>query len=170
MVSDETFRVWVGCLACYNEGRSVGEWFDADDAPTEMDDFLTHVKHRASFPPHEELWCFETENSPVSGEMSPMDARYYAEMLEDLTIPAGALAAWIDNQNGDIDEAVEQATEAYIGDMEESIWFYYADAFDESELPEWAQPYYNMFIDKIVKEARIAGEWYEHKGYYFRGI
>ena len=25
-------RVWIGCLACYNEGNLVGDWFDADVA------------------------------------------------------------------------------------------------------------------------------------------
>lgn len=24
-----TPRAWIGCLACYNEGRLVGDWFDA---------------------------------------------------------------------------------------------------------------------------------------------
>lgn len=28
---DTTPRIWVGCLAHYNAGRLVGEWFDAVD-------------------------------------------------------------------------------------------------------------------------------------------
>ncbi|WP_144882177.1 antirestriction protein ArdA [Microbacterium paraoxydans] len=28
---DTTPRIWVGCLAHYNAGRRVGEWFDAID-------------------------------------------------------------------------------------------------------------------------------------------
>lgn len=30
--TDTTPRVWVGCLACYNAGRLVGDWHDASDA------------------------------------------------------------------------------------------------------------------------------------------
>lgn len=26
---ETTPRVWIGCLACYNEGRLVGDWHDA---------------------------------------------------------------------------------------------------------------------------------------------
>lgn len=25
-------RVWITCLACYNDGRLVGDWFPAEDA------------------------------------------------------------------------------------------------------------------------------------------
>lgn len=31
---DTTARIWVGCLACHNAGRLVGEWFDAIDGDT----------------------------------------------------------------------------------------------------------------------------------------
>lgn len=27
--TDTTPRVWIGCLACYNSGRLVGDWHDA---------------------------------------------------------------------------------------------------------------------------------------------
>lgn len=27
--TDTTPRVWIGCLACYNTGRLVGDWHDA---------------------------------------------------------------------------------------------------------------------------------------------
>ncbi|WP_397333683.1 antirestriction protein ArdA [Ornithinimicrobium sp. INDO-MA30-4] len=30
--TDTTPRAWIGCLACYNNARLVGEWFDAETA------------------------------------------------------------------------------------------------------------------------------------------
>ena len=30
--TDITPRAWIGCLACYNNARLVGEWFDAETA------------------------------------------------------------------------------------------------------------------------------------------
>ena len=30
--TDTTPRAWIGCLACYNEGRLVGDWYDAINA------------------------------------------------------------------------------------------------------------------------------------------
>lgn len=170
MQDNETFRVWVGCLACYNEGRLVGEWFDAADAPQDMDDFVERVKHpRATT--HEELWCFDTENSPVDGEMSPMDAAKYAEMIENLDIPLGALTAWLDNHHEKLSEdAIEQATDAYVGDSEDALDECYEGVYPEADLPEWARSSYSEIIADIKRNDRIGGGWYEHSGYYFWAI
>ena len=85
----ETPRVWVGCLGCYNDGRLVGDWFDAVDAPTDMADFNATVD-RIEYPyahlsmAHEELWVFDHEgfNGLLTGECSPTTARELAEQLE----------------------------------------------------------------------------------------
>lgn len=94
----ETPRVWVGCLACYNAGRLIGEWFDAEDAPTDMegeDGFNTRLKDGRMvddptlYPEHfaeghEELWVFDHEgfNGLLTDECSPATARELAEQLE----------------------------------------------------------------------------------------
>ena len=33
-MTDETPRVWVSCLHCYNNGHLVGDWFEATEADT----------------------------------------------------------------------------------------------------------------------------------------
>lgn len=170
MQDNGTFRVWVGCLACYNEGRLVGEWFDAADAPQDMDDFVERVKH-PSATTHEELWCFDIENSPVDGEMSPMDAVKYAEMIENLDIPLGALTAWLDNHHEKLSEdAIEQATDAYIGDSEDALDECYEGVYPEGDLPEWARSSYSDIIANIRQSDRVGGGWYEHGGYYYWAI
>ena len=91
-------QVWVGCLACYNDGRLVGEWIDAEDAEDitidSLHDYLpatlrTQVERDSA---HDELWCFDTNNMPKSGEMQPMDAamwgRAYVELSDDSLWPA----------------------------------------------------------------------------------
>lgn len=164
------FKVWVGCLACYNNGNLVGEWFEASEAPQDMDDFLTHVKHPASIPAHEELWCFDTDNSPVSGEFSPMDAVYYAELIEDLDIPQDALAAYLENQYESLtEESVEAATERFIGDSDSDMEEYYSELYDEDNLPDWARPHFWSIVERITEDARLNGEWYRAGDYYFRG-
>lgn len=73
-------QVWVGCLGCYNDGRLVSEWIDVEDAEDITIDSLhgylpatlrTQVERDSA---HDELWCFDTNNMPQSGEMQPMDA------------------------------------------------------------------------------------------------
>ena len=71
--TDETPRVWIGCLAHYNEGYLIGDWFDAVGA----DEVSLADVHRGSGRPYaacEELWCFDLELIPVDGEMSPHEA------------------------------------------------------------------------------------------------
>lgn len=96
----ETYRVWVGCLACYNGGALVGDWFDAEDAPTSEEDFNERVSvprsHTHDVNPHEELWVFDHENSPVSGEYSPNAAVEYAEWIAELDPEdREAFTAWL---------------------------------------------------------------------------
>lgn len=91
-------QVWVGCLGCYNDGRLVGEWIDAEDAEDITIDVLhdylpatlrTQVERDSA---HDELWCFDTNNMPKSGEMQLMDAamwgRAYVELSDDSLWPA----------------------------------------------------------------------------------
>ena len=36
--TDTRPRAWIGCLACYNNARLVGEWFDAEAVPQGFSD------------------------------------------------------------------------------------------------------------------------------------
>ena len=95
MATMDDMRVWVGCLACYNDGRLVGEWVDAVDA-------ADHVPcERAG---HEEWWCFDTEGLPGLGECSPSEAAQYAGAVtgcvEGTDAPYAAVFAYLDNFHG----------------------------------------------------------------------
>jgi antirestriction protein len=121
MVETGTPRVWVGCLACYNAGALIGEWFDATDAPCEMEAFGQAVVHPAGMA-HEELWVFDHEgfHGLLSGECSPMEAQRIAEALARVDEPA-AFAAWfVDTYGSGIacpdDEALDAFTDAYCGE------------------------------------------------------
>ncbi len=45
---DNEYRVWVGCLACYNAGTLVGSWFAADECPTDEAEFADMVPEHAN--------------------------------------------------------------------------------------------------------------------------
>jgi antirestriction protein len=55
--------VWLGCLACYNEGRLTGRWMSPDDAADMTPEGLHN--HPSS---HEEMWVMDAEYVPVDGE------------------------------------------------------------------------------------------------------
>ncbi len=111
-VTDTPMRAWVGCLACYAEGRLVGEWVDAVDADT-----FTPC-HR---PDHEEWWVMDHEGLPISGECSPAEATRWAEGMaacaEATGAPLAAVRAYVDNAHG-WDGALDVFEDAYCGEWD----------------------------------------------------
>ena len=89
-------RVWICCLAYCNERRVVGDWFHAVGAVevTTYDIYGAHSRADS----HDELWCFDHECIPVSGELSPMEAVKWGEVFG--AVPKddrAALYAWVDS-------------------------------------------------------------------------
>lgn len=98
---DTTFRVWIGCLSCYNSGRLLGRWVNADEAG-EMTPEEIHLAPTS----HEELWCFDVENAPPGkrGEMSPHEAQQIADVIDAVGDDAEAFAAWCSNTGAEFNE------------------------------------------------------------------
>lgn len=85
--------VWIGCLACYNACRLVGEWYDADTA-----DLVTPEDLHGRPTQHEELWVMDHEDfcGALEGECSPSEAAEIAEALSELTHDeAAAFSVWV---------------------------------------------------------------------------
>lgn len=92
--TDTTPRVWIGCLACYNAGRLVGDWFAAIDAAG-VTTYDLHGAHSRT-DSHDELWVMDLENLLTHEEMSPAEAARQAECLaavDERLRPA--LIAWV---------------------------------------------------------------------------
>lgn len=87
-------RVWVGCLGCYNAGRLVGRWVNAEDA---ADLSPEDVHGRPSS--HEELWCLDLEGFPYgTGELSPSTASKWGDLFAGVgECQWGALLAWVES-------------------------------------------------------------------------
>lgn len=151
LTTDTTPRAWIGCLACYNAGRLVGEWFDAETAHEVT---LAGVHGGAEFVPAdcEELWVMDHENIPVGNEMSPQEAsewgRAIASVPED---ERPALCAWVASGDyaaegtGDI-PSVSDFEESYAGHWD-SFREYAENLAEEigllAEAPEDLASYFN---------------------------
>lgn len=91
---EATPYVWIGCFACYNSGRLVGDWYDAINA----DEITTSQLHGRTITPgaHEELWCFDHENLPFTGECSPSEAAELARVIDEVPEhERQAFLAWV---------------------------------------------------------------------------
>lgn len=109
---NDVMRAWVGCLACYSEGRLVGEWVDAVDAAECV------PCQRAG---HEEWWVMDHEGLPVAGECSPGEATRWAEIMtacaEGTGAPLDAVRAYLDNFHG-YEDALNDFEDAWCGEWE----------------------------------------------------
>lgn len=95
-------EVWIGCLACYNNGELVGDWVDAFDA----EDFIP-----CSIEDHEEFWVMDHDGFAgiLKGECSPHKAQRIANIISDAEqdhVDAGKLKAFMELWAEYIDEDI----------------------------------------------------------------
>ncbi|WP_369186501.1 antirestriction protein ArdA [Streptomyces sp. R08] len=154
-------RVWIGCLACYNAGRLVGDWYDGDTA----DDVTPEDLHgRATS--HEELWVMDHDgfSGALDGECSPCEAAEIARALSELTDDeSSAFAAWFQlyAEHDERDEWVEKFRDDYRGfhDSEADFareWFEETSSEEEkARLTQW--PFYDIDWDRASQELFTGG-------------
>ncbi|MGW2539658.1 antirestriction protein ArdA [Kitasatospora sp. NPDC001574] len=128
-------RVWIGCLACYNDGRLTGEWYDADTA-----DLVTPGDLHPSTTDHEELWVMDHEGffGLIEGECSPSHAAEMAELLGE--IPSDErhpFAVWLSTygaNTADPSGLVPEFRDAYFGTWPSEA--HYAQERAENQMDE----------------------------------
>lgn len=118
----DNMRVWIGCLACYNNGDLTGKWYAATDAAditterlhedvgvfspsddADMPDAFRWVPpgkaptviFDADYGTHEELWVMDHDGfgGLLVGECSPMEAAQIAELVTDADLSDTELEA-----------------------------------------------------------------------------
>ena len=182
----ETPRVWIGCLACYNAGRLVGQWVDAIEAG-DHDAAAVHAEMigtgravateggdvfvTADGPcPHEELWCMDLEGfgAMLTEECSPAEAQTMAEILarveEETGGEADAFAAYVGYigrlyASQDWDAAVDGFQDAFCGMWESERDYAMNFAEDIGAINEDAT-WPNSYIDWDRATAELfSGDW-----------
>lgn len=160
--------VWIGCMACYSEGRLVGKWYDAEGAAEVIPEGL-----RGHLAAHDELWCMDIDGFPAgSGEMSLSAAVQWGELFDEVgEAQWPALLAWVETgcYLADADDlpCVSEFEERHCG-----LWDSFADyAAQLAEgiglidgWPEEAQRYFNwdawtrgLRFDHVVADAPGGG-------------
>lgn len=64
-----TLRVWIGCLADYNAGRLIGDWFDISTDPDENAANVRAVLAKSKEPNAEEAFCADYEAPRVLSQL-----------------------------------------------------------------------------------------------------
>lgn len=160
-------RVWVGCLAHYNDGELIGDWVNATDASDwqcprkNPDDIYTNC---------EETWCFDHEIPGVEGELAPGTAAEwgarFAELSDDEAEPYGI---WLDIAGHIFPDnaTVEAFRDVYMGSHDSEKDFAYHLLEDSGMFdgwPEAAKTYFDW--DSYARDLFIDGYTFD-KGHVF---
>lgn len=137
---NRVLSVWVGCLACYNNGELNGEWATGHDA----------VDWECDNPEHEETWIFDHEEGDILGheEWDPQDVEVIQKVLdgidEDL-LPA--VVAYCDNNHiklVDVDVSdVEDQFQGEYTDWDEFVYEFVEGTGLLSGVPEDIKYYFD---------------------------
>lgn len=138
--------VWVGCLACYNNGHLVGEWTAAADAAALTPDEIH--RHPTS---HESLWCFDLTGFPSgTGEMSPSAAAPWGELYEEVgETQWDALLAWVESG-------------CYVADSDDLPC---VSDFEDAYQGEWDS--FDDYATQLAKDIGLTDGWPEEVQRYF---
>lgn len=161
-----TPNVWIGCLACYNAGKLVGDWVEADNAADYVP--CTRIEFGS---PHEEWWVMDHENFDglLTGECSPHEAQQLAELhnqLIDAAIPLEAFVAWCDNSGDTYTEGADRiddfrdAYRGHHGSKGDWAHSFLDDTGMLDQLPEWAKSHTDALVESWLESARNGGEFW----------
>ncbi|MFE2104333.1 antirestriction protein ArdA [Kitasatospora sp. NPDC059463] len=150
-------RVWIGCLACYNDGRLTGEWYDADTA-----DLVTPEDLHPGGTDHEELWVMDHDGflGLLDGECSPSEAAALAEVLAEIpSFERQPFAAWFSVYGGgttDLTAALCEFRDAFCGEWPSEA--HYAQEHAESGLDEQEKEIFTRWPFNALDWERAADE------------
>jgi antirestriction protein len=175
--------VYVACLGCYNDGELCGDWFEADDCPTDMtgeDGDSFNERLTANGMPfgryhlidgHEELAVHDHEgfHGLLKGECSPGEARRIAEVIDRLDeTECDALREWVATQyDGRVDDQIVLAfKDAYVGRYlsEQDYAMEHAEAYDLIKR-ELAWPYNHIDWEQAAAELFSGDYWSAKTGH-----
>ncbi len=160
---DTNPRIYIACLAAYNNGTLHGKWIEANQ---DVSNIWAEVSAmlKASKEPNAEEWAMHDYEGFSGIEFSewPDFARIsvLAGLLED---HGDAFALWYSNQDGqniDAEELEETFLEQWQGahDSESSFADYLLDQTGQlSELPEWARNYFDF--ESYARDLRLGGDY-----------
>ncbi len=150
-VTHEIPRIWVGSMGAYNNGVLLGEWIDATEADTKVNELTTEWgKGNPEF--GDEWFIADHEgfgNAWPGGEWPDLDN--LAKLAGALEEHGEAFKAYLGNghysADRDLDKAIEKFEEAYLGNYENVTE--YAEGFLEdtgalAEIPDHLVNYFDF--------------------------
>ena len=158
-VSDSTPRIYVACLAAYNNGYLHGAWIDADQDADQIRNEISAMLARSPIKGAEEyaIHDYEGFESVTIHEYAGIEkvARMGAFIAEHGALGAGLLSEF----NGDIDQAETALQDCYHGAFA-SLADYMEELTTESgvTIPEALRYYIDW--EAMARDAEMGGEFF----------
>jgi len=135
-------RIYVACLAAYNDGYLHGEWIDASQ---NVEDLHQNVKKiLASSPiPNAEEWAIHDYEDFGDIRIEEYTGLEKISELVAFLEEHGELGSAAYGYSNDIDDAIKLIEENYHGEFnsEEDFAYHWTHEVDCREIPEYLQPY-----------------------------
>lgn len=160
------YHLYVACLACYNEGRLVGAWIDADQDADGMqaviDEMMTHDTQGDPCP-HEETAIHDYEIGGIKiGEHESIED--VARIVEALNDKGEAFKVAYDNFS-DVDQAIKACDEDYQG-CHKSIEDWAETHLDDTGAFQGASDMIANYFDyaRFARDCELGGDIWTARG------
>lgn len=163
-VSDSNPRIYVACLAAYNNGYLHGVWIDADQGVDEIRDEIAAMLARSPIKEAEEYAIHDYEG------FEGVNISEYAEIGTVVRMAAfieehGALGAGLLEQfGGDIDQAEFTLQDCYHGQFPKLADYMEELTTESVKIPDALRYYIDW--DAMARDAGMAGEFFTIKTAY----
>ena len=154
--TDDTFRIYVACLAAYNNGKLHGKWIDAlNNSP---DEIMTEVQAmlKESPEPDAEEWAIHDYEGFENIRLTEWEGLEQVHELAEFLNKYGCLGSEVYSYYSNLNEAYLAMTERYFG-CYESIADY-AESFtaETSTIPENLA--YYIDYEKMARDMEMSGD------------
>lgn len=149
-------RIYVACLAAYNNGHLHGEWIDADQDPWQIYDCVLAMLRRSPVADAEEYAIHDYEGFGRL-RLSEHTGIEQVAQLAAFIVERGALGtAVLSYYSGDLDEAREACEDRYLGTFE-SVADFMAGLTEESmTIPDRLRFYIDW--EAMARDAELSGD------------
>lgn len=166
-------RIYIACLAAYNNGRLHGAWIDADQDADDLAQEIRAILARSP-EPHAEEWAIHDYEGFGPLRLSEWESvERVAAIAAGISEHGGAFAAWLSNDSSRDPEDGDSFTDSYRGEWD-SMRDYADNLADELGLTEAAEnagsPYVVVDVDAFARDLDIELETAEsgsHSVYVF---
>ncbi|UGQ22251.1 antirestriction protein ArdA [Brucella anthropi] len=157
-LSDSNPRIYVACLAAYNNGCLHGAWIDADQDAGEIRDEIAAMLARSPIEHAEEyaIHDYEGFKSVTISEYASIDtvARMGAFIAEHGALGAGLLEQF----SGDMDQAESILQDCYLGQFPKLADYMEELTTESVTIPDALRYYVDW--DAMARDAEMAGEFF----------